>query len=318
MPSVGYLFGSRSCHCCCDDCCIAFDGRSFCSPGEDGTDAWVLVSGSGLYGTEGAGYWTRDTGTEHYRFDIRWFPQSGLCGKPRFVAKARVDEIGGAWQEVEWGTYDLNPGDPGFEYGGESSGRCPTGLTEYGEPTETMSDPAPVAVVYGIESVSFCCGCANVPHCWRIDWDFEFLQGDDTWVQNTGYAIVYIAPSRNCDDPVPDFTRLKCRNGTAVDESVNDFPNDPVSTRYLLGANTNEFGNTDTVELDGVIGDVCGETELILWNDYIDFEWSYAMDGVYREYEDPGEFEPRPGVVVRGSATLTNISPSSEAGCGCP
>jgi hypothetical protein len=270
------------------------------------------VSGTGLYGEEGEAYWTRDTGTEQYRFDIRWFPQNGTCGKPRFVAKARLDETGGAFQEVEWGTYDLNPGDEGFEYGGESSGDCPTLLTAYGTPVETISDPPPVNFVYGIESVTFCCGCANVPHCWTITWDFEFWDGD-AWVQNAGSAVLYIARARNCDESLPQFTRLKCRSGAAINESSSDFPNDPIG-RYLIGANTDEFGNTDTIYLNEPMG-VCGGPTINLFSKFADYEWDYGIvDGTYREFV--GDLDPM--VVVRGSATWADAYPSSEAGCACP
>jgi hypothetical protein len=313
--TVGYFFGHCSCHCCCgDDCCVTIQGFSLCGPGEEGGETWVLVSGSGKFTEPGEGYYTLDTGTEQYRFDIRWFPH-GSCGKLRFVARSRIDVEGGAYKEIEWGTYDLDPDDEEFVYGGSSVGQCPTALSAEVEPTIDESSPAPELEPLGLDAYGYSCDCSLMDTCWLFEFDIEFLSLvfwetggaiGTQWIPYTGNQVLWVDVSDNSND------RRTCEDGNAVDEAN---PGPPGWSITIPGA----FSAAGNVEA----GDCLEGYALNLRSDMTGADFNpIGGEGVnpFTVEEDLTGFIPAGGAnetTIRGTITVTRISPSKKGDCDC-
>jgi len=314
---MGYFFGVESCHCCCpDDCCVTIQGYSLCGEGENGGETWVLVSGSGKFTEEGEGYYTLDTGTEQYRFDIRWFPD-GTCGRIRFVAKSRIDETGGAFRELEWGTYGLNPDDEGFVYGSGSVGQCPTELAADDEPTVDESSPGPELPPLGLEAYGYSCDCSLMDTCWIFEWELEFLSVMDwpavVWNATSGSQTLWVDVSDQAGG-----NRRTCNNGVAVDEVSPGppgwevfFPGTVFEPAGLNPGGWIEAGNCS----EGYFFFIKSEFETIpgghqvFGNGPTAIEFREDLTGIGGAVDE---------VVVRGTMTITRVSPAKKGDCVCP
>lgn len=314
MTSEGYLFGSRSCHCCCeDDCCVTIEGYSLCGPGTEGGHTWELVSGSGKFTEPGEGYYTLDTGSEVYRFDIRWWPD-GDCGKIRFVAKSRIDETGGAYKEIEWGTYDLDPDDEGFVYGGSSVGKCPTTIAEDEEPTVDESDPGPSLSPLGLSSYGYSCECIDMDTCWIFEWDLEFLSAADfpalVWHASTGNQVIWVDVSDQAGG-----NRRTCNNGVTSDDVNPGTPGWVVAFNGADGPFGVLEGNIEAGDcFDGYVFYIYDEFYIepphqVIGFGSVDVEYRQDLTGVGGAADE---------VVIRGTITITRVSPSKKGDCECP